>query len=625
MKGRAASWRSWRRRLAPAGFGVIVVGFGLAMALGDSGLPRQLREQAFDVALSVRPREALSDRVVVIDIDRAALDRYGPWPWPRDRLAQLVRAAGTRGAAVVAIDALLGESAGAGADAALAAALAATPSVVGAVLDPDGARAEIDGLSIVATGSADLDGMMVAAGLSPPARALSEAARSVAALSLPAPDGVVRAAPLLAGGGGALIGGLASEAARVAQGEPTPLIEARTETRRQQLRLGEVVAPLDATALIRLRFSSAERRARRTIAAARLLDGEAIDLAGKIALIGASAPEAGGLRATPVEPFMPSVQIHADAVEQLIDGVHAIRPERARWIEAAAVALLGAGAIAAALTLSPGLAAGASLALAGAWAAATLWLLATRGLLIDGASPALAAIAAFLATALAAAAAQRRDRRAVEARFAQHLSPEVVRRIAADPDTLRLSGEERVLTALTTDIEGFTALTERVTPAELIALLDDYLDRVTRIVVAHGGTVDKIVGDAVLAFFNAPLDLDDHAGRAVRAALAIRDATEAMRAEALPTRIGLGRTRIGIETGRAVVGDVGGARKLDYTAYGQPINTAKKLEGSNKLFGSAIAVGPGAVAACTGLAFRRIGEIKPSPTLDPIVVSEPIG
>jgi adenylate cyclase len=434
----------------------------------------------------------------------------------------------------------------------------------------------------------------------------------------------VRAVPLLAGGGGALLGGFATETARIAQGEPTPLIEAANAERGQRLRLGDVVAPLPPDGLLRLRFSDPERRAARTLPAARLLDGAAIDLKGRIALIGASAPEAGGLRATPVEPFMPSVQIQADALEQLLDGAHATRPAGAALWEPVALAALGGAAIVAVLAFGPGLAAATALALVAACAGLALWALRARGLLIDGATPALAALAAFLSTTLAAAAMQRRERRALEARFAQHLSPEVVRRIAADPDSLRLGGEERTLTALTTDIEGFTALTERVTPAELIALLDDYLDRVTRILVAHGGTIDKIVGDAVLAFFNAPLDLDDHAGRAVRAARAVAVATEAMRKEELPTRLGLGRTRIGVETGRAVVGDVGGARKLDYTAYGQPINTAKKLEGSNKQFGTAIAVGPGAVAACRDLRFRAVGEIKPSPTLDPITVSEPI-
>ncbi|MBK9083627.1 MAG: adenylate/guanylate cyclase domain-containing protein [Rhizobiales bacterium] len=623
MKARPSLWRRWRRRLGPALVaGALVAGASLAILRDWPAAATQLREATFDAMLAAAPRPAAGGEVAVVDIDRAALDRFGPWPWPRERLAQLVEAVAAQKPKAIALDVLLAEAPG---QEALAAALAKAPAALGAVLDPDGQPAAAEGLAVVSTGRIALDGMMVARGLAAPPAQLLDAARGVGVVTLPAGDGVVRAAPLLAGGGGALFAGLATEAARLAQGDATPLLEAATAERGQRLRLGALVAPLPTDGLMRLRFSDAARRARRTVTAAAVIDGTAAPLAAKIVFIGASAPEAGGLRATPADPFAPSVQIQADAAEQWLEGAFATRPEGALRVEALAAAILGGAAIVAALAFGPGLAAAAALTLALGWAAAAQALLVQRALLIDAATPALVTLVAFLVAALAAAAAQRRERRKLEARFAQHLSPEVVRRIAADPDSLRLSGEERTLTALTTDIEGFTALTERVTPAELIGLLDDYLDRVTRIVVAHGGMVDKIVGDAVLAFFNAPLDLDDHAGRAVRAALAIRDATEAMCKEPEPARLRLGRTRIGVETGKAVVGDVGGARKLDYTAYGQPINTAKKLEGANKLFGTAIAVGPGTVAAASGLAFRRVGAIKPSPTLDEIAVSEPVG
>ncbi len=150
---------------------------------------------------------------------------------------------------------------------------------------------------------------------------------------------------------------------------------------------------------------------------------------------------------------------------------------------------------------------------------------------------------------------------------------------------------------LFTDIDGFTALTERSDPKALIALLDAYLERVGGLVVSHGGMVDKIVGDSIHAIFNAPLDLPDHAGMAVRCALAIKAATEAFAAEPQVLAMQLGRTRIGIETGRAVVGDVGGAARLDYTAHGDVINAAARLEAANKELGTSILVGSGTRAA----------------------------
>jgi adenylate cyclase len=158
-------------------------------------------------------------------------------------------------------------------------------------------------------------------------------------------------------------------------------------------------------------------------------------------------------------------------------------------------------------------------------------------------------------------------------------------------------------------IEGFTAMTERATPPDLIALLDAYFDVATRIVTDHGGMIDKIVGDAIHAIFNVPFALQDHPRRAVDSALALLEATEEVRRSPLEQALQLGRTRVGIETGPAIVGDVGGSRKLDYTAHGNAINAAARLEAANKELGSAI---------CIGQAPRRIWiptTIRPIATL----------
>jgi adenylate cyclase len=243
--------------------------------------------------------------------------------------------------------------------------------------------------------------------------------------------------------------------------------------------------------------------------------------------------------------------------------------------------------------------------------------------LIDPLMPSLLVAVTFQGTSLASFASSLRERRAMESHFAKHLSPAVVRRISQNPDSLRLRGEELVVTALFTDMEKFTALTERMSPQELIALLNVYLDRVTSLVVDHGGMVDKLVGDAVHALFYPPSAVANHTLQAINCATAIIAATETLRREPTLTHLGLGRTRIGIETGPAVVGDVGGSRKLDYTAYGSAINTAAKLEAANKVFGSSIAIGPRAVAACPDIAFRPLGLIAPSPELEPILVCEP--
>jgi adenylate cyclase len=167
----------------------------------------------------------------------------------------------------------------------------------------------------------------------------------------------------------------------------------------------------------------------------------------------------------------------------------------------------------------------------------------------------------------------------------------------------------REITALFTDIEGFTSLTERADPTDLVALLDAYFDVATRIVTDHGGMIDKIVGDAIHAIYNAPFELEDHASRAVASALALLKASEEVRKSPLGQRLQLGRTRVGIETGPAIVGDVGGGRKLDYTAHGNAMNAAARLEAANKDLGSSICIGPGTAAQLEASTLRQIGTL----------------
>jgi adenylate cyclase len=279
-------------------------------------------------------------------------------------------------------------------------------------------------------------------------------------------------------------------------------------------------------------------------------------------------------------------------------------------VEIAAGLLLGAASVAAAALLTPGLAILAALGLALAWVVAAAGLSLGGLWLTDPVAPVLMVMIASQAAALAHFVVTYRQRQAIERRFALHLPPAVVRRIADNPSELKLAGETRTITVLITDIEGFTSLTERAGAEAIVALLDRYIDLVAGIVVAHGGMVDKIVGDAVIAFFNAPLDLEDHAVKAIACARAIAEATEALRASPDMQRLGLGRTRIGIETGSAVLGDVGRGTKRDYTAYGRAVNLASRLEAANKHFGSAIAIGPGTAAAVEGrLALRRLGRL----------------
>jgi adenylate cyclase len=199
----------------------------------------------------------------------------------------------------------------------------------------------------------------------------------------------------------------------------------------------------------------------------------------------------------------------------------------------------------------------------------------------------------------------------------------VVRRIVEQPNLVKLTGERREVTSLFTDIESFTATMHRASPEELVETLDQYFEGVASIVIDHGGMVDKIVGDGVHALFNAPIDIENHPQRAVECAIAIRAWSESFRRRDPAAPIGLGGTRIGIETGLAIVGDVGIQSKLDYTAHGDSVNMAARLEACNKELGSAICVGPGAAGRCDPALLRPLGQLAVRGRDEPIAVFEP--
>ncbi len=217
--------------------------------------------------------------------------------------------------------------------------------------------------------------------------------------------------------------------------------------------------------------------------------------------------------------------------------------------------------------------------------------------------------AIFAVGSIISYAVTRRREALVRSRFEQHLVPVVVRRILETPGLHKLSGERREITALFTDVADFTAMAHCTDPAVLIATLDNYFEGMATIIVAHGGMIDKIVGDAVHAFFNAPNDLEDHPRKAIECAIALRTWAENFRHRSEVATIGFGRTRIGIETGVAIIGDVGIRAKLDYTAHGDAVNVAARLEDANKELGSSICIGPVAASRCDQSLLRPLGKI----------------
>jgi adenylate cyclase len=593
-----------------------------------------IRDIVLRAAVSLLEQPRSLPKVIVVDIDRRSIDDVGPWPWPREIVAKLVAKIAAAAPSVLAID-ILFENADSHSPAALARqlgtrlgrsdltaladtlpdgdknlseALRSTSAVLGFLLDP-ATRGSIPAPPIIARGQVRLAGVWRVAGVIGPPEELTSAARGLGALALPGDaSGIVRRVPFLVVADNRPYPGLALECMRVLSGASNYIVDAATET----IQVAEAQVPLGRNAMLRLAPVPAKDRRVSIVSAADIMAGrfDPAALAKSIVMVGGSAPELGGLRATSLDPVTPSVLVHADAFLQLMRGYFPRPPGFAAAFQLASLLVAAAVALSAGLWLRP-LAAALSVAML----CALVWLgsvalAAGPQLLIDPLLPTVMAFAVFaVVSTLNFAMTQRREAR-VRQRFEQHLAPQVVSLIVADPDILKLTGERREITALFTDIEGFTTMTDRLGPQELVSLLDRYFEGVAAIVMKHGGMIDKLVGDALHAFFNAPLDQAEHWRHAIECGIEISNWTEAFRALPENRAAQMGKTRIGIETGDAIVGDVGIAAKLDYTAHGNAINIAARLEAANKELGSTVCIGSTAAARFGVDRLEPLGKVQ---------------
>ena len=235
-------------------------------------------------------------------------------------------------------------------------------------------------------------------------------------------------------------------------------------------------------------------------------------------------------------------------------------------------------------------------------------------------APSLVACAAASLTALLVNyAVEGRQRRFIKQAFNQYLHPAVIDQLLSHPERLRLGGERREITVFFSDLQGFSSFSEQLDPEALTSLLNDYLTAMTDIILDQGGTVDKYVGDAIVAFWNAPLDQPDHAGRAVRTALLCQEGLDRLRPE-LSRRAGHDlQMRIGLNTGVAVVGNLGSQRRFDYTVLGDAVNLASRLEGANKEFGTSVLLTDSTRRQLDAeIAVREIGKVVVTGREEPV-------
>lgn len=512
--------------------------------------------------------------IVIVAIDDASITRIGRWPWDRKVHADLIRKLKDAGAAVIGYDVNFPEPQDEANDSALAQVIRDAGQVVLPIE-----------LSLVFKPSViTYDPQAVVVSISELAGA---AAKTGHANPSPDTDGVVRRVPLQVRDpeGTSFVSAFAFEIARLAQ--RAPALES---------------IPLDRLGRSLINFPGPARQTFKTVAAADVLqDGvDAAVFKDKIVLVGSTAPDLHDEQITPTSfgiP-MPGVEIHASLLDTLLSR---------RWLRPVPPWSMSA------LLVALGLLMGFLIPMIRArWSGGiflVLWLAILvasflwfdRGWIIDIVWPTLVLGAGYAAVTLERRITAERERRELKAAFSRYVSASVVESILKDPSKLELGGERKEMTVLFSDIRGFTSISERLTPEHLVEVLNRYLNRMTEIVFAHEGVLDKYIGDAVMAFWNAPFDQPDHALRAVRTALAMRDVLDEMNAsqsfgDFAPHSSGEGRMPLelriglGVNTGDMVVGNVGGKERFDYTVIGDNVNLASRLESLTKEYGAGILI-----------------------------------
>jgi adenylate cyclase len=593
-----------------------------------------LRNLAFDAYQRAAPAPALADTPIrVVHIDESSLARLGQWPWSRATMAELTQRLGDAGAAAIVFDVLFAEpdrtspeqliaAAPPARRAALARALggetlshdarfAATldqyPTVLAASLHNEASVAPFPIRAGFAVAGDDPGPFLLELpGVATSLPVLADAADGVGFINwLPDGDQVVRRVPLLLRHNDEIAPSLSLEALRVAFGASTYVVRSANASGAQAfgahtginaIRVGPLTIPTDAGGQVWLRFRAYDEG--EASPAWQVLDGQAEpgQFEGAIVLVGASAPGLMDLRATPLDASIPGVELHRQLLEQILSGNFLQRPDFAPGIELL-IALLAIAILAlAAPRFGPSINAGIGFALVAAIWLLGLFLFVQSNYLFDPIFPTLAAIV-FAAGATTYFYQRTEHQRAdIRRAFGQYVAPSVIRQLTAHPERLKLGGEVRELSILVCDIRGFSKIAEHMSAEELTAFINSFLTPLSDIVIENGGTIDKYMGDAILAFWNAPLDQPDHAQRACDAALQIMTCLEGLNtiwrreAEAAGRTFERVRIGIGVNTGECCVGNLGSERRFDYSAIGDNVNIASRLESLTKAYGLTLLV-----------------------------------
>jgi adenylate cyclase len=623
--------------------------------------------KALDFHHAVRGGVAAGGEVVIVAIDEASLAEVGRWPWPRSRLAALIDALTAADVAVVGVDVLFDQPDD-GLDAGiLEAAIAADPAapvgevvarlrrergndarladafsrssrvVVSHFFDFRGTAAgnlerevaRTSELAVRTAGGASLAtapllGHVTQAHVDVPVLA-SAAAASGHINFLTDRDGIYRRAPLAIRVGDRAESAFSVEIVRRYLGGAAATLVVGPDGV-TGLRVGSQALPVDAAAELWIAYLGGPGTVP-SIPAADVLAGRvaADRLRGRIALIGFTAAGFDEI-ATPFAPVAPGVELQATVIDNLLHGTSLRRPWWLVPAEAFAILLLGAvvGFALRAFGAVGGTAAALGLALGIAWTLHRLFV--DLRLAVGGVYPLGALVFCTLAAAVYRWFVEEREKREVRNAFRRYLNPEVTEMLAESPHLLRLGGERREITILFSDLRGFTSLSERLPPEQLSVLLNEYLGTMTDIVLRHLGLLDKYMGDGLMAFWGAPVPAPDGATRCCEAALDMVTALATLNARWREMGMPVLEMGVGINTGEAVIGNFGSSERFNYTAVGDQVNLASRLEGVTKDYGASVVVSESArQAAGDAFVCREIESVRVKGREQAVLIYELLG
>ena len=665
-------FRSFRRHAVRIGLSLTLTFVFLLYASGawSPRFVKQLEYIAYDTRLALTMPGTVDERIVIVDIDERSLSREGHWPWHRDKLKALVdHAFETYGAAVIGFDVVfpepdsdlplslvresLEQSGGVlrreefdrlhtrlDRDLLFARALEGRPAVLGYYFnhDPD-KRWTLGALPEPVFRLEDFAGTRVrfyeATGYGANLPVLQDAAVTAGHFDNPVTDedGVFRRVAMLREYAGGVYESLSLAVARLYLGEALEPVFAQgigaggDYPPLEWLRVGGRSIPVDgySAALVPYRGPSGSFP---YVSATRVLRGELDDpdiLRGRIVLVGTSAPGLLDMRSTPVQNVFPGVEIHANLISGILDDRIMQRPAWVQGAEFMMLLLVGVGLAVALPLLSAAWATLVALGAAAGIVAANLAAWSQAGLALPLASPLLLVVVLFTLNMSYGYLVEARGKRQLGRLFGQYVPPELVDEMSRDPKHYSLQGERRAMTVLFSDIRGFTGISEGLDPQELTRLMNEFLTPMTRIIHRHRGTIDKYMGDAIMAFWGAPLLDADHARHGLEAAMEMEMQVglldeEFRRRNWPPLRIG-----IGLNSGVMNVGNMGSEFRMAYTVLGDAVNLGSRLEGLTKTYGVTVIASEFTRSAVDGYVFRELDRVRVKGKDEPVDIYEPVG